>query len=322
MTDNLYGGVEGDRVKREFYYLSQDQTTNIHAIEWIPDGEVKAVLQICHGMVEYIDRYDEFARFMASKGYYVVGHDHLGHGQSVGKEEDHGYFHEKKGNEYVIGDIRELRRRSAESYKGCPYFILGHSMGSFLVRQYIQSDARGLAGVILMGTGNQPYPLVLLGKTLCIIIKVLKGSRYRSKLLNNMALGSYNKHFEPSRTPVDWISKDEAIVDQYCRDPWCTFVFTVNGYYSLFTAMQSLTRKNMRKVPKSLPLFFVSGEEDPVGGFGKGVEKVYQNYKTSGIKDITCKLYKEDRHEILNEIDRHQVYEDLYKWAETKRTLV
>ena len=304
-------------MKKEFYYLSQDQESQIHAIEWIPEGEVKAVLQISHGMVEYIDRYDEFARYLSARGYYVVGQDHLGHGQSVSHEDDLGFFHETHGNDYVIGDIRTLRQLTEEKYPSAPYFMLGHSMGSFLTRQYIFMEGKGLAGVIIMGTGYQPAVTLHFGKALCRLIAAGKGWHYRSPLVNNLGIGGYNKSFQSPRTSVDWISKDEITVDRYVKDPLCTFVFTVNGYYHLFCGMLTLTKKrNVDKIPKDLPIFFVSGEQDPVGRFGKAVKKVYHEYQDAGIQDISLKLYPGDRHEILNETDRQQVYEDLFQWME------
>ena len=142
-------------MKHEFYYTSRDSVTKIHAIEWLPDRDIKGVLQICHGMVEYIDRYDEFAEFMSEHGYYVVGHDHLGHGKSIQTEADLGYFDERKGNQYVIGDIYQLQEMTRKKYPDVPYFMLGHSMGSFLLRQYLTMYAEGLAGVVIMGTGHQ-----------------------------------------------------------------------------------------------------------------------------------------------------------------------
>lgn len=142
-------------MKHEFYYTSRDSVTKIHAIEWLPDIDIKGVLQICHGMVEYIDRYDEFAEFMSEHGYYVVGHDHLGHGKSIQTEADLGYFDERKGNQYVIGDIYQLQEMTRKKYPDVPYFMLGHSMGSFLLRQYLTMYAEGLAGVVIMGTGYQ-----------------------------------------------------------------------------------------------------------------------------------------------------------------------
>lgn len=307
--------------KNNFYYPSKDGQTQIHTIEWIPAGKIKAVLQISHGMVEYIDRYDEFARFLNQHGYYVVGQDHLGHGESVLSDEYHGFFHEKDGNECVIGDIHELRLITEKKFPDVPYFLLGHSMGSFLTRQYIQMHGNGLSGVIIMGTGSQPLFLIKLGKLLCKIIAGWKGWNYRSAFVNNMAFGAYNKKFHPVQTSVDWISRNEDNIKKYLQDPWCTFIFTLNGYYHMFRGMEQLGRKdNLNHIPKNLPIFFVSGQDDPVGNFGKGVEHIYRKYRNAGISDVSIKLYKNDRHEILNETDRWDVFEDLYQWLESKKT--
>lgn len=306
-------------MKREFTFLSRDSVTQIHAIEWKPDGEVKAVLQMCHGMVEYIDRYDGFAAFLTEHGYYVVGHDHLGHGASVQGEEYHGYFHENKGNEYVIGDIHKLRVMTQKKYPHVPYFMLGHSMGSFLIRQYMEMYGQNLAGVIVMGTGSQPAVVLGAGRMFCRIIAVFKGWNYRSSIIDNMAFGSYNKKFEPARTDKDWLTKDEQIVDAYRSHPWCTFRFTVNAYYHMFRGIQFLQKKkNIERIPKDLPLLLVAGADDPVGNFGKSVRNVSEIYKNCGIKDVELKLYETDRHEILNELDRETVYEDLLNWMERK----
>lgn len=304
-------------MKKHFTYLSKDGVTNIHAIEWIPEGEVKAVLQISHGMVEYIDRYDDFARYLNGHGFYVTGNDHLGHGLSVQRDALHGYFHKTKGNEYVIGDIHRLRKITAKKYPGVPYFMLGHSMGSFLIRQYMELHGKGLSGVIIMGTGSQPAPVLTAGKFMCRCIAALKGWDYRSALIDNMAFGSYNKRFEPARTDKDWLTKDETIVNAYLASPWCTFQFTVNAYYHMFRGIQFIQKKkNLQKIPRNLPLFLVSGADDPVGNFGKNVRKVYNSYKSAGIQNIRLKLYAGDRHEILNETDRYTVYEDLRNWME------
>lgn len=306
-------------MKNNFYYQSKDGQTQIHTIEWIPDGKIKAVLQISHGMVEYIDRYDEFAKFLNQRGYYVVGQDHLGHGESVRSEECHGFFHEDDGNECVIGDIHELRQMTEKRFPDVPYFLLGHSMGSFLTRQYIQMHGAGLDGAIIMGTGNQPLLLVKLGKLVCKIIAGWKGWNYRSTFVNNMAFGGYNKKFHPAKTSVDWLSRNEDNVKKYIQDPWCTFIFTLNGYYHMFRGMEQLAKKeNFNRIPKTLPVLFVSGQDDPVGRFGKGVKHVYKKYRNGGISDASIKLYEDDRHEILNEIDRYDIFEDLYQWLESK----
>jgi alpha-beta hydrolase superfamily lysophospholipase len=301
--------------KNVFKYRSQDGVTEIHAIEWLPEREVVGVLQICHGMVEYIDRYDEFARYMTNRGFYVTGHDHLGHGQSIQSEEDHGYFQEQNGNRYVIGDIHMLRRKTEKRYPDVPYYMLGHSMGSFLLRQYLTRYGEGLTGAVIMGTGYQPAPVLWLGQTLCKIIAKKKGWRYRSEFVNNLSFGAYNKRFEPGETSKEWITSDKEKLDQYVKDPLCSFMFTIGGYYQMFEGMKVLTRRaDTERIPKNLPLLLVSGADDPVGDFGKGVRKVYAGYQKIGIRDVSMKLYQGDRHEILNETDRAKVYEDIYRW--------
>ena len=302
-------------MKQEFYYPSKDGLTQIHAIEWIPETPVRAVLQIAHGMVEFIDRYDRFASFMASQGFYVVGNDHLGHGKSVTDESKLGYFAKHDGNSCVLGDMQQLREDSRKKYPDVPYFLLGHSMGSFLVRQFIEKYGEGLSGAIIMGTGCQPAATLDLGVALTAVIQKLRGGLYRSAMVNNTALGSYNKSFEPARTKNDWLTKDEAIVDAYEANPLNQFMFTVNGYNNLFRGMRYAQRKeNLGKIPKELPILVVSGQNDPVGDFGKGPGTVAESYRETGIKDVTLKLFADDRHEILNELDKDAVDKYILDW--------
>ena len=305
-------------MKKEFCYPSRDGVTQIHAVEWIPEGEVKGVLQICHGMVEYINRYHDFAEYMCERGYYVTGHDHLGHGQSIRNEEDYGYFEEKKGNQFVIGDIQKLREMTIEKYPDVPYYMLGHSMGSFLLRQYLTMYGKGLSGAIIMGTGYKGSAVLNMGQLVCRVIAAFKGWRYRSRFVDKLSFGSYNKRFEPGETSKDWITSDKDHRQKYVNDPLCSFMFTLGGYYQMFEGMKVLTRReSMERIPKDLPVLFVAGADDPVGAFGKGVEKVYKKYKTAGMQQVSMHLYEGDRHEILNETDREQVYEDLYQWIES-----
>ncbi|MEF2765537.1 MAG: alpha/beta hydrolase [Mediterraneibacter sp.] len=309
-------------MRDEFYFPSKDGNTEIHTIEWKPEGEVKAVLQLCHGMVEYIRRYDEFAEFMCSRGYYVVGNDHLGHGKSVQSKSEYGFFNEKYGNACVIGDMHTLRQRTMKKYPDVPYFILGHSMGSLLVRQYIQLYGNGLSGAVLLGVvSDQKKAVLLCGKRLCRLMAAFRGWHFRSRFIDGMVLGSYNKKFKPARTRVDWMTSDREHLDAYVADPLCSFVFTVNAYYSMFTGMLNMEKKeSIYMIPKTLPILFASGTDDPVGNFGKGVRKIYEQYKAAGLQDVTLRLYAGDRHELLNETDRQQVYQDLFDWLEEKRT--
>ena len=302
-------------MKQEFYYLSQDGVTQIHAVEWIPEGEVKAVLQICHGMVEHIGRYHDFAEFMASHGFYVIGHDHLGHGHSVTDSKKLGYFGEPDGNDYVVGDIHQLRVMVAEKYPSIPYFMLGHSMGSFLLRQYLGLHSEGLAGAIVMGTGEQPSIVLAAGKLVCKVIGTVKGWYYRSEFVNNLAVGSYRK-----KLGAAWLSKNLENVEKYAADPLSGFIFTVDAYYHMFNGMARMNRQEKKEMTlKTLPIFFVAGKEDPVGNYGKGVENVYQKYVAAGYEDVSIKLYEEDRHEILNELDRDVVFDDILTWLEKRK---
>ncbi len=303
-------------VKKEFTFASADGRTQIHAVEWRPEtAAVQGILQIFHGMVEFIERYEAFAQFLTEKGFVVVGNDHLGHGASIVTKDDFGFFEEKHGNQVLLEDVHQLKTRTEAAYPDVPYFILGHSMGSFLLRQYVCLHGEGLDGAIIMGTGSQPLPVLKLGKGLCSLIAYVRGWRHRSRLIDKMAFGSYNKRFEPARTRVDWLTKDEKIVDAYLADERCTFLFTVNGYYNLFFSIeQASLEENLRKMPRDLPILFVAGKEDPVGDFGKGVEQVRRKFKKVGMTDVTWIFYENDRHEILNETDKDTVYKNLYAW--------
>lgn len=308
-------------MKQDFYFPSADGLTNIHVSEWIPDGEVRAVLQISHGMVEYIGRYGRFAEYLNEHGIYVVGNDHLGHGESVVSDEKLGYFNDPNGNECVIADLHQLRQMTEKKYPDVPYFMMGHSMGSFLIRQYMMLHGQGLAGVIVMGTGSQPDMVLKAGKAVCQAIAAVRGWQYRSQLVNIMAFGSNNQKFRPARTHMDWLTKDIEIVDAYLKDPWCTYTFTLNGFYQMFRSIQFVQDPaNIAGIPKNLPLLVVSGADDPVGNSGKGVKQTYDGFLTAGVKDVEMVLYDGDRHEILNETDYEMVYGDLLGWLEKKMT--
>lgn len=305
--------------KKEFYYPSVDGKTQIHAIRWEPEGEPKAILQIIHGMVEFIDRYDDFAKFMTEHGYLVVGEDHLGHGASVISDEYHGYFG-KDGNAWVISDIHQLRLMTHGEFPDIPYTMLGHSMGSFLLRQYItEKDGRyaeDLAGVIVMGTGWMPNATLKAGKLVATLLGKNKVGK-SAKMLDAMGFGSYLKKIENPRTSSDWLTKDEKIVDWYRAQPWCTFRFTPNGYYHMFSGMEKAhDLKRMKNLPVGLPILFTSGAEDPVGNWGEGVRKAFMVYSENSPCRVDIKLYEDDRHEILNETDRDVVYKDMLEFLD------
>ncbi len=301
-----------------FYFDSHAPGRKIHAVRYLPEGQPKAVLQITHGMVEYIRRYDDFACWLTQRGFLVTGHDHLGHGGSIRTKDDYGYFADQDANGTVLADVHRLTRLTKEAYPDLPYFLLGHSMGSFYARQYLCQYGQELDGAIIMGTGCQPRLLVRAGKLLTNLVAAVKGWHHRSKLVTSVAFGSYNKRFEPVRTSKDWLTRDEAIVDAYIADERSSFIFTLNAYHAMFTGIDRLYDKRLlSQMPKDLPVFFVAGEEDPVGDFGKGVRRAAQMCRDAGLKNIIVKLYSGDRHEILNELDRQRIYEDLAQWLES-----
>ncbi len=302
--------------KEEFYFDSRDQQNKIHAVKWIPDVEKPVcIFQIVHGMAEHIDRYDEFARFLAGKGILVVGEDHLGHGKSVPEGGTYGYFCEHDAANVVVRDVHRLKKIMQEQYPGVLYLILGHSMGSFILRNYLFRYGSGVDGAIIVGTGMQPKPVLIFARALTAIQKVFCGAKHVGKFIDKVSFGNYNDRFEPTRTGADWLSRETANVDRYLADPMCGFTFTLNGFATLFKLIYNChDREKIESMPKQLPVMLIAGAEDPVGNYGKSVEMVYQSYLDAGMQNVQMKLYENDRHELLNETDRVSVYEDVYRW--------
>lgn len=305
--------------KQDLFYPSADGRTKIHAVYYIPPKPPRAILQISHGMQEYIERYEDFAYFLNERGILVVGNDHLGHGASIVCEDDFGYFAENDGSSALIEDLHSLTIMVKKSYPGLPLFLLGHSMGSFYARQYLCLYGDKLSGAIIMGTGHQPCALVYSGLLLTRLLALAKGWHSPSPLVDKIAFGNYNKAFEPIRTQKDWLSRDEKAVDTYLADRRCTFPFTLNAYYNMFKGMSRLYNQAfLQHMPKELPILFTSGTKDPVGEFSRGVLRAADTFKKAGMKKIEIKLYEEHRHEILNELNRQQVYSDLAMWIEKR----
>lgn len=303
--------------KSVFEFLSADKKTQIHAVKWEPEqGEVQGVLQISHGMIEYVERYDAFAEFLTDKGFVIVGNDHLGHGESVVSQELWGYFAPECGSDLVVRDLHQLRVKTEKEYPKVPYFMLGHSMGSFLLRKYLSQYGEGLSGAIIMGTGTQTDKTVRFGKALCKIIARFHGWKYRSSFVDKLVFSGNNKRFEQEGTNA-WLTKDREIVSAYGKEARCTYKFTLNGFYNLFDTIYYINQpEHIAAILKSLPMFFVSGADDPVGDYGAGVKKAYETYVQAGMEDIDLKLYPNDRHEILNELDKETVYKDIYGWIQ------
>ena len=306
-------------VKEEFYFDSRDGKSKIHAVRYRPEdtGQVRCILQVVHGMAEYAERYEEFAAFLVERGFVVTGDDHLGHGKSVGQGGKQGYFCEQDPATVLVRDVHRLKKLTEELYPGVPYVLMGHSMGSFITRNYLCRYGTGISGAVIMGTGMQPKAVLDMARLVAGIQKLFCGSGHVSRLLDRLAFGGYGRGITDRRTAFNWLSRDRERVDRYIADPMCGFTFTVNGFGALFELVVRLySPENLAAVPKDLPVFMVSGDADPVGDYGKGVRRAYDSLVAAGLTDIRLKLYPGGRHELLNETNRSQVMQDICRWVE------
>ena len=306
-------------ILNEFTFSSCDRKNNIYVREWLPDSTPVGMVQISHGVAEHIERYDDFARFLAENGFVVAGMDHLGHGKSVSNPEHQGYFGEFGGWELVVGDMRKLYERMREQHVGLPIYMLGHSMGSFLTRTYLIRYHDGPDGAIIVGTGQQGGLKVAGGLAIANHIIKTRGTSHKSQLLNDMAFAGYNSRYKPNRTEFDWLCRDPQVVDAYIADPNCGFVASAGLFRDLLTGVKYISSmKNLDRINKDLPIYFISGDEDPVGDYGKGVVKAYNSFLKAGLSDVSLKLYHGGRHEILNETNKAEVFADVLSWLQSK----
>ena len=302
---------------QDLYYPSKDGKNTIHACLWEPQGEAKGVVQLIHGMSEYAERYAPFAEFLNKNGFIVCADDHLGHGKSVKSSEDLGYFNDAKDYSIVVEDIHELKIQVQKQTGELPWFVLGHSMGSFFCRKYISLYGTEFKGAVIMGSGFKGKATLNTALFFVKLNALFCGWRNRSKTIKKLAFGSYNKKFKPARTDNDWLSKAPENVDNYEADELCGFDFTNNGYYILFSIIkQACSKKVIKKIPKDLSVYFVAGEKDPVGDYGKGVIKAVNKFHRAGIKDVSVTLYDDCRHEILNDVCKEQVQADVLAFFE------
>jgi alpha-beta hydrolase superfamily lysophospholipase len=306
-------------MKSETFTFKTKDNENIFTYKWLPDNEkdIKAIVQLAHGMAEHGKRYERFSEALNGSGYGVYINDHRGHGKTAGSLEALGFFADENGWDLVIDDMHQLTGIINETFPGLPVFLLGHSMGSFLSRNYIYRYGNELKGVILSGTAGDPGLLGALGILVAKRECKKKGKKTKSLLLDKLSFGSFNKAFKPARTDFDWLSRDPEEVDKYINDPYCGEVFTAGFYLDLLEGMKKINlQSNTNRVPKDLPIFLFAGDMDPVGKNGKGVKQIFKAYEKAGIRDVSCKLYKDGRHEMLNEINREEVFNDIIKWLD------
>lgn len=297
---------------RHIDYPSSSGKATIEALYW-PCDNPRGVVQLCHGMCEHIGRYDEFARFLNDNGFAVVGNNHLGHGASL-IDGRFGYFGDDGAYNNVVEDLELLRKKAAAMYPGLPYFIFGHSMGSFITRIYIARYGRYLDGAVICGTSG-PNPLSGAGQLLAKATIALKGPTYVSHFLERVASTDNLKKIPNARTSSDWLSRDDAKVDEFINDKLCGFTFTCSAYLELARMLENVSEDAwFHSVPKELPMLIISGDADPVGKWGEGVKVVYEKLREAGVSDIALKLYPGARHELLNETNRAEVFDDVLKF--------
>lgn len=299
---------------RTDHYFDSCGKGKIHFCRWTPQGEIKGVLQIVHGIAEFVERYDDFANYLNTQGYLVVAEDHMGHGKSIEGGSTQGFFH--GGWFAAVDDTYRLMQDTMAEHPGVPYVLFGHSMGSFMARTILAKyPDSGIAAAVICGTGWQP------SAALPLLIKVVEGicgktgEENPSEQLQGMVFGGYNKRIPEPRTPCDWLTRDEAIVDAYVADPLCGFVPACGLLRDMMKGIRFVQeKKNLKNMKHHLPVFFIAGAEDPVGPYGKGVEKAAREFRKAGMINVACKIYPECRHEILNELNKQEVYEDVARW--------
>ncbi len=302
---------------KEYSFPSVSGLCDIYAQSAAPIdyGSIKGVVQISHGMAEYSNRYSRFALELCKAGYAVFISDHVGHGSSVENKEMLGFFGEENGEETFIDDLKALTDIAKSEYPNLPFFMLGHGMGSLIARKYTAKYGYLLDGVIYSGTSGE-NPALGVGILLANTMIKQNGPMHRSEVLDTIAFGSYNRKTQ-KRTECDWATRDEAEVDKFIADELCGYKYTVSGMKVLFTTLKQVTtRRWYNTIPLSMPIFLISGSKDPVGDYGKGVTEVYKNLKKTGHKNVSMKLYEDARHEILNEINRDEVYKDIIEWLD------
>lgn len=298
---------------RKEFSLTSTKNVTLYGYITEPEGNVKGVVQICHGMAEHIERYFDFMDFLANNGYIVVGYNQRGHGKTAGSVEKQGYMDDEDNFDILVQDVHIVHEYVKKLYPNMIYYQFGHSMGSFVSQRYAELYGNEIDGLILCGSSFNKGLSINLGYLVASLITSIKGREYKSMFVDNVAFGSYNKKFKPNKTNVDWLSRDHESNLKYIDDEYCGAIFSVSYFKDLSHGFKQIT-KNFNLMRKDLPVLIISGDADPVGNYGKGTTKLYKNFKKQGVTDVTLKLYKDARHELLNEINKEEVANDVLVW--------
>lgn len=295
-------------------YPSADGKSTVHAYIWAPEHP-RGIIQLSHGMCEYIQRYDAWARRFAAEGFVVAGNDHIGHGQTAPDKEALGYTARRGGADVIVEDLHSLTLLLRERFPALPAVLYGHSMGSFAARLYLARYGEELTAALISGTAGPEAPTGI-ARLLARAIGKAKGYHHRSKLLTALAFGSYNRRFSDEGDSHSWLTRDAAVRGTYATDPFCHFIFTAAGYDTLFSLLGAVsTKSHAAALPKDLPILVFAGEDDPVGNYGRGVREVHRRMVAAGC-NATLKLYPAARHEMHNEHQRDEVFADLLAYLD------
>lgn len=299
----------------EFYFTSADGASRVYVKEWLPQEEPSAILLISHGLGEHINRYSEFAAFMAEYGVLVAGADHPGHGKTASGAEDLGFFAEENGWKLLVDNLHILQQMEQDAHIGVPIFLLGHDMGARVVQNYMMDYCDELNGAILSAAGELKERQLRAALAVAAAEELQFGPRHRSVTLDRLFACTYNKRFAPTRTKFDWLTRDEAMVDSYCADPACGFLTTVSAYRDVLKGtLEVQNHRNLTQIMPNLPVFMFAGEMDPMGDRGRGMQKLAHALQDAGVRRLTVKLYADGRHNMLHERSREQVYSDILTW--------
>ncbi|SEP93044.1 Lysophospholipase, alpha-beta hydrolase superfamily [Virgibacillus subterraneus] len=294
------------------FWIQMPDNVDIYVKKWFDHSKKpKAIVQLAHGMVEHIDRYNEFADFLVKNDIFVYGNDHRGHGKTGEKQGLFGYLADEDGFNKTTNDLLQITSVIKQEYPDTPLILLGHSMGSFLARNYILENSSLINGVILSGTGY--YPRVTSQAAMQIASTL--PAKEKSNMMNTLAFFSYNKRIKQKRTNIDWLTRDEEIVQAFIDDPYCGFIPTAGFFHDLMDGITTIHIQELNRYIRSdLPMLLLSGIEDPVGDYAKGVWKTANLYNETGLENVITMLYEDGRHELLNEINRDEVYQAVYRW--------
>lgn len=298
---------------KEFYFDSCG-AGRIHVCRWEPETAISGIVQIVHGIAEYAGRYDDFARYLNAQGFLVVAEDHMGHGKSIDEPRNTGYF--TGGWFSAVDDTYKLMKTTMEEFPGVPYILFGHSMGSFMARTILaRYPDSGISGAVICGTGWQPTPVLKAGIGIARSVCKMRDVRKPSAVLQKLMFGSYNRKVEHPRSAYDWLTRVNHVVDAYVADPLCGFIPTAGLARDMLLGIEYIQKPaNLQKMEKTLPVFFIAGGDDPVGNYGEGVRKVSRMFKDAGMENVTTQIYPMCRHEILNELNRQDIYQDIGNW--------